>query len=217
MVINVIVVAVMCIIIIAVIVLYISNLKTKAEIEKLNDQIENSSGILEELSDYNNILANFYNEQKSVDNNSGITYNVSNYTGNMIIDSTVSYKKNQAEQLGIRVDNKCSWDNDRARWPLGEADTIALLLNTFDNAIEAALKCEEPFITIDVKGSDKIEISFANSKLMTPVDTALPVTTKEDKRYHGYGTTVIKEIVNKYNGKVEFFDFGDTFRMKIKL
>ena len=51
------------------------------------------------------------------------------------------------------------------------------------------------FLVICVSNSYQGDISFSHG---------MPVTQKEDKRYHGYGTKSIRNIVSQYGGTVVF-------------
>lgn len=42
-------------------------------------------------------------------------------------------------------------------------------------------------------------------------------TTKKDKLNHGYGLSIIKNIVNRYDGNVEFESSNNTFSVNILL
>lgn len=88
-------------------------------------------------------------------------------------------------------------------------DISALFGNMLDNAIEGVSKVEEKdkrwihvsirrkmdFLVICVSNSYQGDISFSHG---------MPVTQKEDKRYHGYGTKSIRNIVSQYGGTVVF-------------
>ena len=46
-------------------------------------------------------------------------------------------------------------------------------------------------------------------------DDGLPITTKEDSSYHGYGVKSIYLIVDKYNGNVSFKEKNNMFSLNI--
>ena len=91
------------------------------------------------------------------------------------------------------------------------ADMISLFANLLDNAFEAAVKME-------VNKKIRMEISADETSLYVKLENSYEgelkekkiglKTTKEDKRKHGFGTQIIKTIVEKYSGilKVSFSD-----------
>lgn len=84
-------------------------------------------------------------------------------------------------------------------------DVYALFGNLMDNAIESVIKEEDDekrIISISVKEKNKgahIHIeNYCNEQIT--FDDGLPVTTKEDKNYHGFGAKSIRYIVDHYHG-----------------
>ena len=104
-----------------------------------------------------------------------------------------------------------------------ELQTDSLL----DNAIEAA----ESVPAQDINGKNKryIHISILNrgSNFFVTIEnskrTEISVTenqfhtTKLDAENHGRGVRIIRQIVAKYDGTVEFTDKGDTFEVAVML
>lgn len=84
-------------------------------------------------------------------------------------------------------------------------DVYALFGNLMDNAIESVIKEEDDekrIISISVKEKNKgahvhIE-NYCNEQIT--FDDGLPVTTKKDKNYHGFGVKSIRYIVDHYHG-----------------
>jgi hypothetical protein len=46
-------------------------------------------------------------------------------------------------------------------------------------------------------------------------DEGLPITSKEDKNYHGFGIQSMKLIVDKYNGTLTTYVNADVFHLNI--
>lgn len=89
-----------------------------------------------------------------------------------------------------------------------KTDISALLGNILDNAIEYLIKVEEKekrILNMKVfknKGMVGMHIeNFCNGKI--DFKNGLPISTKNDNFYHGFGTKSIKYIVNKYEGNTE--------------
>ena len=108
-----------------------------------------------------------------------------------------------------------------------DVDKIRLFANLLDNAIEAA-ECvpvqdangeNKRFIHVSilnrgsnffiaVKNSKKTEIAVMENQFHT---------TKPDEENHGRGVRIIRQIIAKYDGTVEFTDKGDTFEVTVML
>lgn len=85
-------------------------------------------------------------------------------------------------------------------------DIYALMGNAFDNALESVVKekPEERVISLHIKErGDMVLIHMENrcSREIQFID-GLPVTTKDDKSYHGFGVKSIKYITEKYGGSI---------------
>ena len=136
-------------------------------------------------------------------------------TGNDTVDLVVSEKSLLCEKHDIKfsyiVDAK---DLDT----ISELDLYSLLGNALDNAIEEVVKIPDPekriislnisingqLIYIHVENYTESKITFKNG---------LPETTKEDKRYHGYGVKSMKYIANKYKGHLKIHVDDNTFNL----
>ena len=103
-----------------------------------------------------------------------------------------------------------------------DMDVSALFGNMLDNAIESAEKQQEKqkrliwlyvtrekqFVRIRTENYCDEKIHFKNG---------MPVTTKKDRRLHGYGMKSIKSTVEKYNGSVVAAQENNWFELKILL
>lgn len=123
---------------------------------------------------------------------------INTYSGNMYLDAVLTVKESLCQEKSIR-----------------------LAQNILDNAVEAAEKLGGAFISfvlenVKCKGSMVLHITATNSKLRSekPLDRKL-ATSKEDKSEHGFGTQIIKELVERYKGTVNFTDLGERFKVDI--
>ena len=103
-----------------------------------------------------------------------------------------------------------------------DKDMCALVFNMLDNAIESAQKQQEKqkrliwlyvtrekqFVRIRTENYCDEKIQFKNG---------MPVTTKKDRRLHGYGMKSIKSTVETYNGSVVAAQENNWFELKILL
>ena len=103
---------------------------------------------------------------------------------------------------------------------LEEGDLYCLFGNLVDNALEAVKDIEEPerrVVNLVVKQKDGLllvqEENYFDGTLV--FRDGLPVTTKEDKDYHGFGMRSLRLIARKYGGELTAFAKGDVFHLNI--
>ncbi len=87
-----------------------------------------------------------------------------------------------------------------------EMDLCGLLMNLFDNAIEASKSIEKPDIQLTIKMvKNYLSIEMKN-KVPQQADTKHPplTTSKKSADQHGYGLKVVRSIVKKYDGMADF-------------
>ena len=133
----------------------------------------------------------------------------------MIYDSNVKSGNDTIDLILTEKSLICQRDNikfsyiiDGAKLDFIEvADLYALFGNALDNAIESVEKEPEErrIISLNIRQKNEMVMihleNYCNSQLKF-VD-GLPETTKDDRRYHGYGTRSIRYIVEKYHGFME--------------
>ena len=96
-----------------------------------------------------------------------------------------------------------------------DGDFGTLLSNLVDNAIEACekVKPERRYINLIIKVvEENMFIHIENSKISAPID--INVSTKDNPDSHGIGVARVKEIFDKYDGKVKFEQEEDRFVVK---
>ena len=122
-------------------------------------------------------------------------------TGNDVLDLVLTEKGLLCEEYGVKV--SCMIDGAVMDF-MSASDLNALFGNLLDNAIESVLKEEKEkrIISIQVKKKGPGSyIHMDNTCTVQPeFEDGLPVTTKEDKAYHGFGVRSIRYIVEKYKG-----------------
>lgn len=99
-------------------------------------------------------------------------------------------------------------------------DVSSLFGNALDNAIECVLQekqREKRLIHLRVaRKGQMLHIHVENFCAAPRVfHQGLPVTTKPDREYHGFGVRSIRHIVDKYNGLLSFRQQGDRFLLDI--
>ena len=93
--------------------------------------------------------------------------------------------------------------------PFPEEEMCSLLCNLLDNAIEAASVSgtEKPLVFIRIQPrQDYLFIKLINSvnDRVTPQRRLTLRTTKKNKELHGFGTQIIKRIVENHNGSIKY-------------
>lgn len=104
---------------------------------------------------------------------------------------------------------------------LSASDVASLFGNLLDNALECVTGEEEGkrIISLNVRREkDMLLIHIHNHCSVSPVfKDGLPVTTKGDDRYHGFGMRSVRYLVEKYRGDMRATWNADVFSVDILL
>lgn len=166
-------------------------------ISSLNDKISS-----EEMESLNHAIAGYATYLK---------------TGNEALDVLLAEKRLQCEQLNIKIN--CIADGEQLNY-IPAAEVYSLFGNAIDNAMYAVQSVEQEerrVINISVKKSvGQISIIIENNFVGDlEFEDELPVTTKENKMFHGFGMKSIKMIVDKYNGYMSIKTDNNRFILSI--
>ena len=217
------------------------NLNTKIENEKISEQYELNNVKLqsllekeqyyEELQKYkhdikNNLLTLLYlyeNKEyltakeyleKLVGRieNTNTCYQVSEH---LIINAIVNDKIRKNCHIKFNVNCKCSKNIF-----IEDLDLNILLSNLLDNAVEYLNTHDINNKFIDIKIIEHKSIFIISIK--NPTNQSFQYnndmkTTKKDKINHGYGLSIIKNVVNKYDGNIDFESENNIFHVNILL
>lgn len=128
-------------------------------------------------------------------------YDSSVKTGNDSLDIILMEKLLYCEKYCIQL--TCMVDGGKLDF-ISAADIFSLFGNALDNAIESVCKeeAEKRIISLRVACKDallKIRVENYFSGTVT-LQNGLPVTTKGDKKYHGFGVLSMRHVVEKYGG-----------------
>ena len=147
-------------------------------------------------------------------------YDSSVKTGNINIDALIQDKLIYCNSVGIEF---TSLVDGNAFSDMTSSDVYFLLTNIIDNAIEAAEQFEEKehrVITLTASKKQGVlfieESNYYKGDISYNNDGSLK-TTKDNKKYHGYGTKSIAYIVKKYDGKMEIEAKDKIFKVKIAI
>ena len=133
------------------------------------------------------------------------------------LDHILSAKLRKARQLDVRI--TCVADGALLN-KLHVTDICTIFGNALDNALESVVMIPDPqkrLIHVSVSAQKNfIFINIANTlgtDLIESEDSLL--TTKEDKKNHGYGLKGIRYAVGKYGGHVTYKAEDGWFRLNI--
>ncbi len=133
-------------------------------------------------------------------------------TGNDTVDAMLYIKQKKAEKNGIsfvinvNVPKNC---------PLSSQHLASILGNLLDNAIEASINEENPFIEIKINElAECFWIVISNSCKNPNVSLK---TSKKDKHLHGFGINSVKRITKNYNGEIIINAENNKFEVRIMI
>ena len=140
------------------------------------------------------------------------TYKTKNEALNIVLmEKGLICKNNQIELTCIIDASKLSFIKDN--------DIYSLFGNLLDNAIEAVKNLEQNkrVISLQIKNSGEFLIIKTYNNYNGKINFAnnLPITTKEDKDYHGYGLKSINYIVKSYDGQMKIKTNNQVFDLTI--
>ena len=144
-------------------------------------------------------------------------YDANAETGNKLLNVLVTEKCLYCEQHGIIF--SCMADGEKLSF-MADGDLYCLFGNIIDNAFEAVNAITEKgkrVINLVIKAKNNMliiqEENFFAGNLQ--FEDGLPVTTKRDKMYHGFGMRSIRMIVHKYGGELTTYVKDDIFYLNI--
>lgn len=127
------------------------------------------------------------------------------WTGNNIVDLILNSKKKQADSEGIDFSIGSNMIGDV---PFKDGETISLLGNLLDNAIEACerIKSTEKWVTIRInRRYCLLYIEIENSIEEHPKEkNHRLISCKSEKEVHGYGLKNVRQIVDRYDGTYSY-------------
>lgn len=157
----------------------------------------------------------FFNEIE----NDIMIYDTALQSGNKALDTVLMEKGLSCKNHGIQW--SCMADGSKLEFMKPE-DIYSIFGNVLDNAIEAVMKLDDP-----QKRIISVKIITQKELLMIQVqnyyserlhfEDGLPVTTKKNKRDHGYGMKSIRYTAEKYNGAVTVRAENNIFMLQILL
>lgn len=139
-------------------------------------------------------------------------------TGNDTLDLIMMEKNLLCQKYHINI--SCIADGAQLDF-MAPADIYSLFGNALDNAIESVSQAEQQNRIISIRierVNDLLQIHIDNYCDKVPeFEDGLPLTTKADKRFHGFGTRSIQHIVNRYGGELRMGGKDHRFNLDIML
>ncbi|MBO6215786.1 MAG: sensor histidine kinase [Lachnospiraceae bacterium] len=144
-------------------------------------------------------------------------YRPEHLTGNQVLDTILAGKSIRMKQTSIRF--TCVADGSLLGG-IHVSDVCSIFGNALDNAIEYEAMIPDPtkrMIHLTVaKRQGFIFIETANyCEESIPMKNGIPVTTKADRKNHGYGVKSIMYSAEKYGGTASFRVIDRMFRMQV--
>ena len=125
------------------------------------------------------------------------------YCANNIVNAILWDKSNAAKESGVTLGCDVSLSNDIS---VDDVDLCCLIVNMLDNAIRGAKEAsDDKNISIKIKEeNERIYVSVSNYADMPDFESAEKLPSTKANKNHGYGTEIIRNIVQKYDGDVLF-------------
>lgn len=146
-------------------------------------------------------------------------YDTAPHTKNAALDVVLSGKMLSCNNMGIQL--TCLADGRRLGF-MEDSDVYALFGNILDNAMEAVIQVkdeEHRMIALNVSANGDLMLIEAQNFFdgTLSFEEGLPVTSKEDKDYHGFGMRSIRLLTEKYDGDLKLEAKNGVFVLSIML
>lgn len=145
-------------------------------------------------------------------------YNSAVRTGNETLDVVLTDKRLHCATHSIQF--TCMAEGGKMNF-IEAMDIFSLFGNMLDNAIECevSLAPEARFIHLSVRSANQFLLIHAENRFEGKLELrdGIPVTTKRNKDYHGYGVLSIRRIVEKYGGNFTISTEDQLFQLDIML
>lgn len=137
-------------------------------------------------------------------------------TGNPELDLILNHKFSECTKQGIDMQIQVSVPE---QLNFRKEDIFSMLNNLLNNAMEAAEKTPEPYIQLTISPFKNYLLFQIRNSCIGNVLKKNPElhTTKSNKLFHGIGMSVIRSVVNKYDGIINFSQEAQIFQTKILL
>ncbi len=140
------------------------------------------------------------------------------YSENIVLNSIVGMRLNQAKENAIRV--QCHI-HVPCRLEADDVDLSILLSNMLENALEACQRMEdrkEAYIILEIRKNQKfLFIECENSVDVKEILKEGQTTIKEDQKNHGFGLDAMRTVAEKYAGIIQTVREPGSFTVRTNL
>lgn len=165
------------------------------------------------LSNYDyDALHKYFSKVYEIANNGKIMILTENY----IVNAVLNQKYNYAVSNGIHVEIIA---NIPEHLKIDTIEFCTAVSNLFDNAVEECMVLQNGRINLEIKMIKQylsIKISNTSKENVLEANPKL-VTKKADVENHGIGLWIVKDIVEKYDGIMQFVSKDKVFEVKVML
>lgn len=136
--------------------------------------------------------------------------------GNKTLDTVLTQQRLKCEREHVRF--SCIADGSLLSF-LSVTDTCVLFGNALDNAVEAVSKLpeEKRLISLQITNIKNMVSVRIENACQDPVafQGKMPITSKKNTDYHGFGTRSMQMITEKYHGDIYFEHHDGVFTVSI--
>lgn len=145
------------------------------------------------------------NINEYIDSLIGETQNIRSVvrSNNEILDILINGKLSDAVEKKIKVDIERS--DAPKNLPISNTELCSLIVNILDNAINAALETDNPYI--------KLDFHCKNDNFIFICENNMTHKKKKPSPEHGYGLKIIYNIMKKYNNMVRIVTGENTLKI----
>ncbi|MCH5249121.1 MAG: sensor histidine kinase [Lachnospiraceae bacterium] len=185
------------------------------DIRSLKHDMKNHVMVLEKLCGKNEEASRYVTQlMKQIDET---TLSAEIKSGNPVTDIIIREKQKEAKEKGIDLQYEFHYPENSK---LNAFDVSVILNNAVNNAIEAAVECENPYIYLSSYRKDnaymiEIKNSFVGKREIDE-NSGLPFTTKSGEG-HGFGLANIRKMSQKYFGDIEIEQGDQAFSLVVML
>lgn len=129
-------------------------------------------------------------------------------SGNRILDVITNKYMVECEMLGISFNFDVKSCNLKQ---VEDIDLVSILGNLMDNALTAAEKSTEKFVSLETTTRNSYSVVIVSNSCDQAPNAAQTqlITTKAEKRLHGFGIDSVKKTLKKYKGDFNW-DYDET-------
>lgn len=139
-------------------------------------------------------------------------------TNNPVLNAVLNVEMEKAKKNGISFKTEI---HDEMIEFKNNTDLISLIGNMCDNAIEYLSTCSDSikYMELSITRHNDYFIISCKNKIDSSILADNPdlITSKTDKAKHGKGLSIIKDVVEKYNGNVSFQETSGCFIINVIL